>query len=67
MNLVDLLAAIGMLDAVTWRRRASDDIVRVAGRANGRVTLEHQQTDGVWRQLDEMEITAFLKAYEPMR
>lgn len=67
MNLVDLLAALGTLDRVTWRRRSSDDVVRVTERANGKVTLEHQMADGSWRKLDPMDTTKFLQAYEPIR
>lgn len=69
MNLVNLLAAIGMLDRVTWRSRTDPNLlVRVVNQADDKVTLDHQVEDGSWsRAPRRWDVEEFLKSHEPVR
>lgn len=71
MNLVDLLAGIGKLDAVVWRQRSADggDVVRIGRRtAAGLLVLESPKVGDGWTESGVVwEVEEFLKAFEPVR
>lgn len=71
MNLVDLLAAIGKLDVVTWRQKsAPSELVRISRRTpEGTLVLDVQkEDDGSWIEGSKTwDVQEFLRAFEPVR